>query len=233
MRMDMQSGDVMLMDSRLWHCGGSNVSNGVPSCVQHAASASAGEHREGKCRRLPSSAALSQGQRRCMLVVTFGPRLAHDRPEGSTYSLLPQLEGQHSLRSLRAAEATRPRANVAGTARAEPQHANSVAIGAQMPQPLPPRLLTASMVGPDVQLPLSATRQLYRLASTLPDDDPIVHKVQSRLLEVLDAAERSGAAEPQPSQRSAPAGPRRQPMVVIPAVLIRTLWSYRQTWGAV
>lgn len=59
-------GDCALMDSRLWHCGGANM---------------------------------SRTRRRCLLVVSFG--VAGAFPEGSTYSLLPHLEGRHTLKSLR------------------------------------------------------------------------------------------------------------------------------------
>lgn len=60
--MSCKAGDAYMMDSRLWHRGGSN---------------------ESKLRRR-------------LLYVTFG--VPHCRPEGSTYSILDEMEGRLKLR---------------------------------------------------------------------------------------------------------------------------------------
>ena len=51
-----------------------------------------------------SGGANSSAQRRCLLVVSFGDADGANLPEGSTYSILPQLAHKHTLRSLRAAK---------------------------------------------------------------------------------------------------------------------------------
>ena len=70
-QMDLSSGSCVVMDSRLYHCGGGNVAD-TP---------------------------------RCLLVVSFA-RAADALPRGSTYSLLPELAGRHTLRSLRSMNGT-------------------------------------------------------------------------------------------------------------------------------
>lgn len=49
-----------------------------------------------------SGGANSSSQRRCLLVVSFGD--GANLPDGSTYSILPQLARKHTLRSLRDAK---------------------------------------------------------------------------------------------------------------------------------
>ena len=70
-RMDLRAGDTALMDSRLWHCGGPNLT-------------------------APGS---SSAARRCLLVASFAR--PGEFPGGSTYSMLPSEAGRHSLSSLR------------------------------------------------------------------------------------------------------------------------------------
>lgn len=60
--------------------------------------------RAGECALMDSrlwhcGTANTSAVRRCLLVITFG--LAGALPEGSTYSLLPKLEGRCTLKSLR------------------------------------------------------------------------------------------------------------------------------------
>ena len=61
----MRAGDIALMSSGLWHCGGANIS----------------------------------GCRRTLLVASFARTGEH--PAGSTYSLLSELKGKHTVGTLR------------------------------------------------------------------------------------------------------------------------------------
>ena len=71
--MDLEVGGAVVMDSRLWHCGGANLS--------------------GADGGLP--------QQRCLLVLSFAQPAFF--PQGPTYSLLPSLAGRLSLLNMRRA----------------------------------------------------------------------------------------------------------------------------------
>ena len=94
------AGDAVLMDSRLWHCGGANAS-GRRRSLLFSSPASLLEPLR-LCLLPPGSSfhALLSAIRRSLLVASFLAERGQP-PYGSSYSLLEELEGRHTVDSLR------------------------------------------------------------------------------------------------------------------------------------
>jgi hypothetical protein len=116
-------------------------------------------------------------RRRSLLVVSFAARGA--RPKGSTYSLLPHLEGRYSLQAL-------SREKLLGVASIEGRDGDGDCQVADQ----------HSLEGRQIALlPLAAVKQLIQLAATLPANDPLVSQCQTGLQAAIEAPVAQGSNE--------------------------------------